>query len=47
MGFVVFTVIVNVEPLVPAAVGTKPEKNPPVERGWQGSAKEDCVTVWF
>jgi len=28
-------------------VGTKPEKKPPVERGWQGLAKEDWVTEWF
>jgi len=23
------------------AVGTNPEKNPPLERGWQGSLKDD------
>lgn len=28
-------------------VGTKPEKKPPAARGWQGSAKLDCVTLWF
>lgn len=27
--------------------GTKPEKKPPAARGWQGSANDDCVTVWF
>jgi hypothetical protein len=27
-------------------VGMKVEKKPPA-RGWQGSAKEDCVTEWF
>jgi hypothetical protein len=27
-------------------VGTKVEKKPPAS-GWQGSAKEDCVTEWF
>jgi hypothetical protein len=30
-----------------AAVGTKPLKKPPAARGWQGSAKEDWVTLWF
>jgi len=28
-------------------VGTKPEKKPPAARGWQGSAKLDCVTLWL
>jgi len=43
--------MVNVLPEGEEAVGTKPEKKPLrtplVLRGWQGSAKEDCVTVWF
>jgi len=43
--------MVKVLPEGEEAVGTKPEKKPfktlLVLRGWQGSAKEDCVTVWF
>jgi len=39
--------MVKVVPLGELAVGTKPEKNPPAARGWQGSAKEDWVTLWF
>jgi hypothetical protein len=43
--------MVKVVPEGEEAVGTKPEekpfKVPLVLRGWQGSAKEDCVTVWF
>ena len=47
MGFVSLTVMVKVDPKVLALVGTKPEKKPPDERGWQGSLKLDWVTVWF
>lgn len=39
--------IVNEVPEGEFLVGTKPEKKPPVERGWQGLAKEDWVTEWF
>jgi hypothetical protein len=43
--------MVKVLPEGEEAVGTKPEKKPLktplVLRGWQGSAKDDCVTVWF
>lgn len=46
MGFVSVMEIVKVLPRVEALAGTKPEKNP-LANGWQGSEKEDCVTVWF
>lgn len=32
--------------VAPAATGWKPESIPDA-RGWQGAAKDDCVTVWF
>ncbi len=38
--------MVKVVPEGEELVGTKDEKNPP-SRGWHGSLKEDCVTVWF
>jgi len=51
MGLVSLTVMVKVLPEGDSAVGTKPEKKPfrtpLVLRGWQGSAKEDCTTLWF
>ena len=46
MGLVSLTVMVKVLPEGELAVGTKEEKKP-FSRGWQGSAKELCVTVWF
>lgn len=46
MGLVSLTVMVNVLPEGELAVGTKEEKKP-FSSGWQGSLKDDCVTVWF
>lgn len=46
MGLVSLTVMVKVLPEGELAVGTNEEKKP-FSRGWQGSAKELCVTVWF
>jgi hypothetical protein len=48
MGFVSLTVMVHVvgDAVSVEALGLKPEKKPPA-RGWQGSAKLDCVTEWF
>jgi hypothetical protein len=41
MGLVSFTVIVKVVPEGEDVVGTKPEKKPPGESGWQGSLNDD------
>jgi hypothetical protein len=41
MGLVSFTVTVNVVGEGDSVVGTKPEKNPPLARGWHGLPKLD------
>jgi len=41
MGFLSLMLMEKVVLEGESSVGTKPEKNPPAARGWQGSAKDD------